>query len=77
MKYLSAHREPFEDVPLKKPARVPVVLVAGAGVYPVAASTVGCPVSLAFLKPDREEELGPACVEAAGRACRRRLQEGE
>ena len=57
IKYLSTDRKPFCHFTLDLPARIPVVLIVSPGVEPVTAAVarLGPP---AFLKPDREEQLG-------------------
>lgn len=65
----------IDDLALQHLAREPVVLIAGAGVDPVAAAAKGHPVAKILLNPDRYKGVSPASAGPAGRIARGRLQQ--
>ena len=72
MEHLGAHGEPGGDIPLEEPSGVPIILIARAGVYPVACAPISRPRARALLEPERKEELRIACSQAPGLAAGRR-----
>src|SRR6266404_3135982 len=77
MEDLAAQRELVGDLALDLPTREPEVLVARAGIDPVAAAAIGRPVAEALLHPERQEFARMACAEAAMSVAGRYLQHRE